>query len=131
MMDKGLGATGMGESSTEEKREEDSAEKQNAFRAIVADKHPVVRSGLRHTLNRMARVQIVGEAGDGKTAVHLAMTLRPELIFLGLTLPVLNGLEATARITRELSSARVIILSRHEDQESVWSALKKAPLAIC
>ena len=112
-------------SRTEEKSEEDSPIIEKALRAILADKHPVLRSGLRLTLERIQGLKVIGEAGDGKAAVHLAKALKPDLVFLGLTLPVLNGLEATARITRELPAARVVILSRHDDHQSVWSALKK------
>jgi DNA-binding NarL/FixJ family response regulator len=112
-------------SSTEEKREGDAPKAERPLRAILADKHPILRSGLRFTLERIPGMQIVGEAGDGKSAVHLGKTLNPDLVVLGLTLPVLNGLEATARITRDVPSARVVILSRHDDGESVWTALKK------
>src|SRR5947207_7825023 len=113
-------------SSIEEKPASISSDKETpALRAILADKHPVVRSGLRYALNRVAGILIVGEAGDGKAALHLARTLQPDIVFLGMSLPVLNGFEATARITRDLPHAKVVILSRHEDQESVWTALKK------
>src|SRR6267142_2352376 len=95
------------------------------IRAFVADRHPLVRSGVRSELNKVAGVVVVGEAGDGKSAIELARSLEPDVIFMGITLPVLSGLEATARITRDLPASRVVIYSRHDDEDYVWTALKK------
>ena len=95
------------------------------IRALVADKYPLVRSGIRSELPRTSGAEIVGEAEDGRAAVDLAKTLQPDIILMGIALPGLNGLEATARITRELPGSRVLILSRHDDEEYVLAALKK------
>jgi DNA-binding NarL/FixJ family response regulator len=96
-----------------------------AIRAVVADKYPLVRAGIRSELSKASAAEIVGEAADGKSAVELARSLQPDIVLMGITLPVLNGLEATARITRDLPGSRVLILSRHAGEEYVLSALKK------
>ena len=116
--------TGMGfvRSSTEDNHSQNAGKK---IRAIVADKYPLVRSGIRSELPRTSGAEIVGEAEDGKAAVDLAKTLEPDIVLMSIALPVLNGLEATARITRDLPRSRVLILSRHDDEEYVLAALKK------
>jgi DNA-binding NarL/FixJ family response regulator len=95
------------------------------IRIILADNHPIVRAGIRAELERMQGVEVVGEANDGREAVELVRTLKPTLVFMDITMPVLNGLEATERITRVWPQVRVIILSRHENEEYFWGALKR------
>ncbi len=95
------------------------------IRALVADKYPLVRSGLRSELDKDPDAVLVGEAEDGKAAIEMAKSLEPDVILMGITLPVLNGLEATARITRDLPASRVVIFSRYDDEDYVWTALKK------
>lgn len=101
------------------------SEKESAPRLIIADKFPLVRTGVRYELERSGTASVVGEAGDGKQAIEIARELKPEIAILGIGLPVLNGLEATARITGALPQCRVIILTRFEKEEYVWSALRK------
>src|SRR6266704_2068153 len=95
------------------------------IRALVADKYPLVRSGLRSELDKDPDAVLVGEAEDGKAAIEMAKSLEPDVILMVITLPVLNGLEATARITRDLPASRVVIFSRYDDEDYVWTALKK------
>jgi DNA-binding NarL/FixJ family response regulator len=93
-------------------------------RVLVADDHPIVRTGFRVVLERLPWVDIVGEAGDGRAAVEAVNTLRPDVVFMDISMHGLNGLEATARIIKEFPQTRVIILSRHETEEFYWHALK-------
>ena len=67
---------------------------------------------------------MVGEAGNGREALELVKSLRPDVVFIDISMPGLNGLEAVARITKEFPDVRVIILSMHENEEYVWRALK-------
>jgi DNA-binding NarL/FixJ family response regulator len=91
---------------------------------LLADNHPIVRAGIRAELEKMEEVQVVGEANDGREAIDLAASHQPDLIFMDITMPGLNGLEATERITKSHPSIKVVILSRHEDEEYYWGALR-------
>ncbi|HEV2211395.1 MAG TPA: response regulator transcription factor [Verrucomicrobiae bacterium] len=91
---------------------------------LLADDHPIVRAGIRAELEKLPDVQIVAEASDGREALELIKTHQPRLVFMDISMRGLNGLEATARITREFSQTRVIILSMHHSEEYFWQALK-------
>ncbi len=94
------------------------------LRLVLADDHPLVRAGIRAELEKIPGAQVVGEAGNGREVLALVATLRPDVVFIDISMPGLNGLEAVARITQEFSNVRVIILSMHENEEYVWRALK-------
>jgi DNA-binding NarL/FixJ family response regulator len=94
------------------------------IRVILADDHPIVRAGIRSELENIPRVQIVAEAGDGREALELVKLHQPDLVMMDISMPSLNGLEATARITKNFPSVRVVILSRHDNEEYFWHALK-------
>ena len=93
-------------------------------RLVLADDHPLVRAGIRAELEKLPDVQVVGEAGNGREALALVKSLQPDVVFIDISMPGLNGLEAVARITQDFPDVRVIILSMHENEEYVWRALK-------
>jgi DNA-binding NarL/FixJ family response regulator len=86
---------------------------------ILADDHTVVRQGLRALLVAEDDIEIVGEAGDGRTAVQLTKKLMPDVVVMDIAMPQLNGLEATRQITHALPSTKVLILSSYSDDEYV------------
>src|SRR6266566_3006645 len=94
------------------------------IRILLADNHPIVRAGIRAELEKIDEVEVVGEANDGREAIEAAGKAHPDLIFMDITMPRLNGLEATERIAKSFSKIKVIILSRHEDEEYYWGALR-------
>ena len=94
------------------------------LRVILADDHPIVRAGVRAALEKVPGTEVVGEASDGREALELVRTLSPALVFMDISMRGLNGLEATARITKEFPHIRVIILSMHQNEEYFWQALK-------
>lgn len=93
-------------------------------RVLLVDDHPIVRAGIKSELQKVPGVEIVGEASDGHQAMALVESLKPAVVFMDISMPNLNGLEATLRITRDHPEIRVVILSRHEAEEYFWGALK-------
>ncbi|HLX10205.1 MAG TPA: response regulator transcription factor [Thermoanaerobaculia bacterium] len=96
----------------------------SGVRILVADDHTIIRSGLRVLLDRQPGFQVIGEAADGRQAVELARSLRPDVVMLDIAMPNLNGIEAARQICGELPRAAVVILSMHADEGYVLKALK-------
>jgi len=94
------------------------------IRVVLADDHPIVRAGIRAALEELRGVEVVGEASDGREAIAVVKSLCPDVVFMDISMPNLNGLEATERIIKELPAVRVVILSRHENPDYYWRALK-------
>lgn len=86
------------------------------IRVVLADDHKIVRAGLASLLASQPDIQIVGEAGDGLAAVELARTGGVDVVLMDVSMPRLNGIEATERITRACPGVAVIGLSMHEEQ---------------
>jgi DNA-binding NarL/FixJ family response regulator len=93
------------------------------IRALLADDHSVVRQGLRVWLEKSGTVQVVGEAADGREAVALAEELKPDVVLMDIAMPMLNGIEATAQITKRNPETNVIILSMYADEGYILRAL--------
>jgi two-component system, NarL family, response regulator NreC len=93
------------------------------IRILLADDHGVVRKGLRLILESHDGLEVVAEAADGREAVRLAEESGAQLIIMDVGMPQLNGIEATAQITRRDPSVGVIILSMHSDEGYVVRAL--------
>jgi len=98
--------------------------KQQAIRILVADDHEIVRQGLRALLEAQPGWQIVGEAVDGREAVDKAKRLRPDIVVLDVSMPSLNGLEATRQIRKALPATEVLILTMHDSEPLVREVLE-------
>ena len=94
------------------------------LRVVLADDHPIVRSGIRAELERLPGVQVVAEASDGREALELVALHKPHVVFMDISMRGLNGLEATARLVRDYPQTRVVILSMHQNEEYYWQALR-------
>jgi DNA-binding NarL/FixJ family response regulator len=94
------------------------------LRVLIADDHPVFRSGLAAVLDRVASVDVVGEATTGHEAVSAAASLTPDVIVMDIQMPELNGIEATREIVRARPEVRVLVLTMFEDDDSVFSAMR-------
>jgi DNA-binding NarL/FixJ family response regulator len=92
-------------------------------RILLADDHDVVRRGLRDQLNSHESWEVCGEAADGREAVKLALKLKPDVVVLDLSMPELNGLEATRQIRRELPHTEVLIFTMHETEQLIREVL--------
>jgi DNA-binding NarL/FixJ family response regulator len=93
------------------------------IRILLADDHDIVRKGLRYLLERDRDCEVVGEALDGREAVHLAADLHADIVIMDIAMPLLNGIDATAQIVRKNPQTGVIILSMHSDEDYVLRAL--------
>jgi DNA-binding NarL/FixJ family response regulator len=94
-----------------------------AFRILVADDHEVVRKGLVALLEQQPDWQVCGQASNGREAVEKAKQLMPDAIIMDISMPGLNGLEATRQIVKADPTARVLILTLHDSEEVVRTVL--------
>jgi DNA-binding NarL/FixJ family response regulator len=94
------------------------------LRILIGDDHTLMRQGLRKILEERADWHIVAEAGDGRTAVRETLALEPDVAVLDIGMPLLNGIEATAQITRKVPAVQVLILSMHADEAYVTQAVR-------
>lgn len=94
------------------------------IRVVLADDHSVVRAGIRAMLEGIEGIEILGEASNGREALALVEQHQPHLLLTDIGMPEMNGLEVTARLTKEMLDVRVIILSMHATEEYVWQALR-------
>jgi len=91
---------------------------------LIADDHTILRRGLVSLLSLNENIQVVGEAGDGRTAVEMALRLEPDVVLMDLSMPVLNGLEATNQLRRDAPGIKVLILSAHDNDEYVAQVVR-------
>lgn len=91
---------------------------------LLSDDHTIVREGLRLLLEKADDIQVIGEAADGHQSVREAKRLKPDVVILDLSMPLLNGLEAARQIAKETPPARVLILSAYTDDAYVEHAMK-------
>jgi two-component system, NarL family, response regulator NreC len=93
-------------------------------RILLADDHSVIRAGLKLLLEKQNDFEVVGEADDGREAVALAGSLRPDVVVIDVAMPNLNGIEATRQIVAQNPGVSIVILSMHSDESYVMRALK-------
>lgn len=98
-----------------------------SIRIVLADDHALVRAGFRTLLEQLG-AQVVGEAKDGREAVQIATALKPDVVLMDISMPGLNGLEATTRLVRDCPGVRVIILSMHDSAEYARRAIRAGAL---
>ena len=94
------------------------------LRILLADDHEVVRHGVRGLLAGHPGWEVCGEATDGRDAVNKALELKPDVVVLDISMPNLNGLEATRLITQALPQTRILILTMHESEQLVREVLE-------
>ncbi|AQX78743.1 DNA-binding response regulator [Plantibacter flavus] len=94
------------------------------IRIVVADDHPIVRSGIVALLGRADDLEVVAEVADGAAAVAAAEEHRPDLVLMDLRMPVLGGAEATARIVQRVPGVRVLVLTTYETDDDILGAIE-------
>jgi DNA-binding NarL/FixJ family response regulator len=98
------------------------------IRVLLAEDHAVVRAGLAQLLDRAGDIEVVGAAADGAEAVVLADDHAPDVILMDLSMPVMDGIEATKRIVEADPDARVVVLTSLTDRERILGALDAGAL---
>ena len=94
------------------------------FTLLIADDHPVFRSGLRALADALENVEVVGEAATGEEAVERALAVLPDVVIMDINLPGIDGVEATRRIVATSPHIRVLVLTMFDDQDSVFAAMR-------
>ncbi len=95
-----------------------------SIRIILVDDHVIVREGLRSLIEKRPDMQIVGEAGDGRNAVEMARKLLPDVVLMDVSMPDMNGIEATRNIRGKCPGVKVLVLSMHFDRKFAVEMLK-------
>ena len=93
------------------------------IRVLVVDDHEVVRAGLRMLLGRATGIEVVGEASDGGAAVEAVAALAPDVVLMDLSMPGIDGVQATALLTEAHPSVRVVVLTTFADRDHVTAAI--------
>jgi len=94
------------------------------IRILIADDHPIVRRMVRSTLEQHPLFEVCGEAFDGARAIEAAQRLKPDVVVLNITMPVLNGLETAREIAAKVPESAIVILSTHADERLIDEAKK-------
>ena len=97
---------------------------ENEIKVILADDHTILRSGLRLILNQERDIEVVGEAEDGRECLKMVEELDPDIVLMDITMPILNGLEATRQIKKKFPEVDVLMLTVHETEEYVYQVFR-------
>ncbi|HVY94782.1 MAG TPA: response regulator transcription factor [Bryobacteraceae bacterium] len=95
----------------------------NKLRVLVCDDHSLFREGVKSILSAQPDIDVIGEAFDGLQAVDLAKTLRPDVVLMDISMPLLKGFDATRRIHRMLPDIKILVLTIHDDEDLVARCL--------
>lgn len=95
-----------------------------SIKVIIADDHTIVREGLKLILETDNEMKVVGEANDGLRVIELTRQFNPDVIVMDISMPNMNGIEATRRIKEEFPAIKIVILSMHATVEDIFRALQ-------
>lgn len=99
-------------------------EEEKRIRVVIADDHPIVRSGIRTELSRYPEFEVVGEALNGDEALNLAQELRPDVLILDVNMPGLRAIKVLQEVKREQITCRVLVLTAYGDTATVLGMIK-------
>jgi len=94
------------------------------IKILIADDHGLIRAGLRALLNEVPEYQVVGEAADGHTVLRLVAELQPDIVLMDVSMPGMNGIEATSRLREISPNTYVLALTAHEDESMLVEMIR-------
>jgi DNA-binding NarL/FixJ family response regulator len=94
------------------------------IRVLVVDDHTIVRDGICALLALVGDIEVVGEAVNGSEALKMVAELHPDVVLMDIAMPIMGGLEATRRITREFPKTKVLVITQHDDKEYVFPVIE-------
>ena len=94
------------------------------IRILLADDHAIMQAGLRALLEKEPDMEVIAEAANGREAVKLSVELQPDVVVIDISMPDLNGVDATCQIIADMPDIRVLGLSMHSDEQFVWGMLR-------
>jgi len=100
------------------------------IKILIADDHTIVREGIRSLLEAKNHITVVGEASDGREAVEKVGKMRPDIVIMDISMPILNGLEATCQIRKLFPECKVLVLTMHENRESLRQILRAGAVGL-
>jgi len=95
-----------------------------SIKILLADDHKLVREGFRKLLAQETDIEVIGEADTGRKTIEMVLELLPDIVVMDITMPDLNGIDATASIKREVPSTKVLCLSMHSDRRFVMAVIR-------
>jgi DNA-binding NarL/FixJ family response regulator len=95
----------------------------HVIRVLIADDHPLMRKGLADILDGVEGIEVVGSAEDGAAAVALAYAVKPDIVLMDISMPGMDGIEATEKLVEMESDARVVVLTSYSEREKITQAL--------
>ena len=94
------------------------------YRIVIADDHRIVRQGLRSLVEQENDLEVVGMAANGRQALQMTRRLKPDVVIMDISMPDLNGIDATSQIVKEVSGVKVIALSMHSEKQLIDGMLR-------
>jgi DNA-binding NarL/FixJ family response regulator len=94
------------------------------IRVLVVDDHTIVRDGICALLALVGDIEVVGEAVNGSEALKMVAQLQPDVVLMDIAMPIMGGLEATRRITKEFPKTKVLVITQHDDKEYVFPVIE-------
>ena len=94
------------------------------IRVVLADDHTILRAGLQSLLNAQPDIEVVGEASNGTGTIQVVQELEPDVVLMDISMPGMNGLDATREVKRVCPAAKVLILTMHDDDAYLRQALR-------
>ena len=94
------------------------------IRVLIADDHSLVRKGLKQILELEKDFEVIGQAADGRQAIEMTTSLKPDVVLMDINMPIINGLKAIKMLKKNNTSARIIVLTIHEDKEYLLETIR-------